>query len=714
MDSDPRDYIGAGLHYAYSGLDGPFVAQTNQDGGVSIAFHTTNFSHSWRLDFAAPGKLPLAAGVYPGATRYPFQAATEPGLSIAGDSRECDTLTGSFEIREITYGTGNNIESFRAIFEQHCGGVVSALSGEVRYNEKVDVSVRAPRQKAVEKTDRLAFEVSGSDSAQTHVKLTATGLPEGATFVDRGDSSGTFNWVPGFGQIGTYAVVFSADNGVGGTDQSTTTIAVTGVTSLYMVSDPGDYIGGGRQYFFTPVDGDFFTRQNVHQGASLIFFSPHHNWFLDFAAPADALLAVGRYEGATRYPFQDSSRPGLDVGGDGAGCNQSVGLFDIKQVVYKPGGGIDALWATFEQHCESAVPALRGELRINADVPLLVRAPTDISATAGRAVEFTVAGYSRRGDVTLSASGLPPGATFVDNGDGTGILRWLPAANQVGRYDVTFLADDGQGTVDHATSRIVAVVANDTFENATVISELPFTDNIPFLVAKEEGDDPPCVIGETVWYAYTAPQAGPLDVSNSGSAYTTYFGVYTGYRGALVEVACAFGLTRFQAAAGQTYYVVLGSWEGARVVFSASSGSCDDGNACTTDSGDPRTGCIHIDNDVPCSDANACTTDDACSNGLCLGGAPLNCDDGDPCTANSCDALVGCVTTPVNLDATDFSSARIDGRDLIVVADAWNSCPGDSRYNATANTDGISTLPGACIDMTDFHLFMMAFGQSCP
>jgi hypothetical protein len=97
-----------------------------------------------------------------------------------------------------------------------------------------------------------------------------------------------------------------------------------------------------------------------------------------------------------------------------------------------------------------------------------------------------------------------------------------------------------------------------------------------------------------------------------------------------------------------------------------------------------------------------------------LGGAPLNCDDGDPCTANSCDALVGCVTTPVNLDATDFSSARIDGRDLIVVADAWNSCPGDSRYNATANTDGISTLPGACIDMTDFHLFMMAFGQSCP
>jgi hypothetical protein len=54
------------------------------------------------------------------------------------------------------------------------------------------------------------------------------------------------------------------------------------------------------------------------------------------------------------------------------------------------------------------------------------------------------------------------------------------------------------------------------------------------------------------------------------------------------------------------------------------------------------------------------------------------------------------------------------GRDLVVLADAWNSCPGDPRYNAAANLDGVPTLPDACVDTTDFHLFMTTFGSSCP
>jgi hypothetical protein len=262
----------------------------------------------------------------------------------------------------------------------------------------------------------------------------------------------------------------------------------------------------------------------------------------------------------------------------------------------------------------------------------------------------------------VTASGLPLGATFIDNGDSTGTLRWLPAADQVGRYSVTFVANDGQGT-DQATSRILAVVANDTFENATAISALPFTDDIPNLVATEELDDPPCVIGETVWYAFAASEARDLDVSNAGSDQNTYLGVYTGGRGALVEVACGFVSTQFHAEAGATYYVVLGSSEGGRLAFSASAATCDDGNACTTDSGTPATGCIHMS---------------------------------------------------ANLDATDYSAARVDGRDLTVLANAWNSCPGDLKYDAAANLDQVATAPGSCIDQSDFHLFMNAFGLSCP
>lgn len=47
--------------------------------------------------------------------------------------------------------------------------------------------------------------------------------------------------------------------------------------------------------------------------------------------------------------------------------------------------------------------------------------------------------------ITLSATGLPEGATFEDNGDGTGVFTWPTALSQGGTYTVTFIASDGTG-----------------------------------------------------------------------------------------------------------------------------------------------------------------------------------------------------------------------------------------------------------------------------
>jgi hypothetical protein len=66
-----------------------------------------------------------------------------------------------------------------------------------------------------------------------------------------------------------------------------------------------------------------------------------------------------------------------------------------------------------------------------------------------------------------------------------------------------------------------------------------------------------------------------------------------------------------------------------------------------------------------------------------------------------------------NMNSTSFSANRVDGRDLTDLADAWNSCPGDLRYNPAANLDQASAFPADCIDLTDFHLFMGSFGQTC-
>ena len=67
---------------------------------------------------------------------------------------------------------------------------------------------------------------------------------------------------------------------------------------------------------------------------------------------------------------------------------------------------------------------------------------------------------------------------------------------------------------------------------------------------------------------------------------------------------------------------------------------CDDGNACTDDA--CGVVCAHVNNKAKCTDGSTCTTTDACTNGVCLGGSPLKCDDFKPCTADSCVPATGC------------------------------------------------------------------------
>ena len=80
---------------------------------------------------------------------------------------------------------------------------------------------------------------------------------------------------------------------------------------------------------------------------------------------------------------------------------------------------------------------------------------------------------------------------------------------------------------------------------------------------------------------------------------------------------------------------------------------CDDGNRCTTDSCLPASGCQHtnVTNGTPCPDGNVCNGNETCVNGSCTSGSPLNCDDGNGCTTDTCDPVAGCghqYTCPCN------------------------------------------------------------------
>jgi len=71
-------------------------------------------------------------------------------------------------------------------------------------------------------------------------------------------------------------------------------------------------------------------------------------------------------------------------------------------------------------------------------------------------------------------------------------------------------------------------------------------------------------------------------------------------------------------------------------------GLCDDGNLCTTDACNLTGECQFLNNTVPCDDGDICSVGDACGEGTCQSGSPLNCDDGEGCTTDTCSATLGC------------------------------------------------------------------------
>ena len=83
---------------------------------------------------------------------------------------------------------------------------------------------------------------------------------------------------------------------------------------------------------------------------------------------------------------------------------------------------------------------------------------------------------------------------------------------------------------------------------------------------------------------------------------------------------------------------------------------CDDDNPCSTDACDPLNGCVHapLADGTSCADEDLCNGQETCQAGMCSAGEALDCDDGNPCTTDGCDALAGCNHRPLP-DGSDCS-----------------------------------------------------------
>ncbi|MBM4353341.1 MAG: hypothetical protein FJ109_06010 [Deltaproteobacteria bacterium] len=132
--------------------------------------------------------------------------------------------------------------------------------------------------------------------------------------------------------------------------------------------------------------------------------------------------------------------------------------------------------------------------------------------------------------------------------------------------------------------------------------------------------------------------------------------------------------------------------------------NCNDGNPCTDDVCDPAGGCQHFPNGKSCSDGNVCTTGDLCNEGACVPSGELPCDDGNPCTDDTCIAAAGCQHVS-NQGPCDDGNACTTGDACtagqckptgIAFCDDGNACTADSCQ--PANGCFHQPMGGSCSD----------------
>jgi hypothetical protein len=112
--------------------------------------------------------------------------------------------------------------------------------------------------------------------------------------------------------------------------------------------------------------------------------------------------------------------------------------------------------------------------------------------------------------------------------------------------------------------------------------------------------------------------------------------------------------------------------------------------------------CHAAANGTPCDDGNACTVGDDCEDGWCLGGLPLDCDDGDPCTEPGCNFKSGCEYIPVDAACDDGDQCTMEDfcQDGQCVGSGAQDCVSDDPCvtGACAPFEGCVYEPVVCDD----------------
>ena len=128
--------------------------------------------------------------------------------------------------------------------------------------------------------------------------------------------------------------------------------------ALFIDSQPGDSIGGGTQWLFTPANANFYST-NDWAGTRIVAVpsSGQNDWDVYFSGAGMPGGPVPGVYNAARYIGSGNRFNGLDVNGLYA-CGGQNGRFVVLEAEYASDGHVVRFAADFEMHCEDRDPGL--------------------------------------------------------------------------------------------------------------------------------------------------------------------------------------------------------------------------------------------------------------------------------------------------------------------------------------------------------------------
>jgi hypothetical protein len=357
----------------------------------------------WSAEFSAPLNKQLVITNYEDASLpvgFPNStlSPTKPGLNISIGGRQCATISGRFDVLEVSYDEQGMLLSLAVDFVQKCSINKTVLTGSIRHNTP-SLPLITTNPIANAGADQHVIEANIVDLNLipivfdgNQVKLNAANSSAGdgasitsylwkqisgttMTLSDSSSATPSFELlnIPLGGDKIIFELTIINTNGAADTDEIIIFAASKSdpQSSFFFESDPTDEIGRGTS-FYADIDDAVFNVENTDNYHAHITINSGNNWITQFGAITGSTgLTVGQYDAAKLHPVTLATDPGLYIHDilSAVSCKNVNGDFTIKQINRDASDIIKNLYIGFLQECNQInVPnpsALRGVIKIN-------------------------------------------------------------------------------------------------------------------------------------------------------------------------------------------------------------------------------------------------------------------------------------------------------------------------------------------------------------